>query len=85
MISQKDNQISMMKRELENKDKSIEQKINEKNETNTTMESLKEEMTKMKIALEMKNETIKQNETKIEEVKQKGIHLVNKYDEEIKK
>ena len=71
--------------EIENKEKSIEQKISEKNETNSTIEILKEELTKMKITLEMKNEIIKQNENKIEEVKQKGIHLVNKYDEEIKK
>ena len=85
MIAQKDNQILVMKGEIENKEKSIEQKISEKNETNSTIEILKEELTKMKITLEMKNEIIKQNENKIEEVKQKGIHLVNKYDEEIKK
>ena len=38
MIAQKDNQILVMKGEIENKEKSIEQKISEKNEKNSTIE-----------------------------------------------
>ena len=85
IINQKDQKISQMKSEIEEKEKNISDITNEKNTKNETMDALNGEISKLKLEIETKNTTIKNNEYKIDEFKQKGLNLVNKYDQEIKK